>query len=130
MYLSAVLRLLQFDREAESSGLEQSVSDKAVLLFNQALIHMRVGHSAKVTNRSVEFDILFPVNLSSTRTHRLLEFWSNWFKSPMHLVSSSFCVTLWRRLQPLRDLSPPHLPSVTLHPSLQVSLSPQRVVFS
>ena len=33
---------VQFDREAEGSGSEQSVSDKAVLLFNQALIHRRV----------------------------------------------------------------------------------------
>ena len=33
---------MQFDREAESSGLDHSVSEKAVLLFNQALIHMRV----------------------------------------------------------------------------------------
>ncbi len=36
---------LQFERDAESSGVDVSISDKAVLLFNQALIHMRVGKS-------------------------------------------------------------------------------------
>ncbi|CAI8056028.1 CCR4-NOT transcription complex subunit 10 [Geodia barretti] len=37
----------QFDREAEGSGLEQSVSEKAVLLFNQALIHRRLHQNTQ-----------------------------------------------------------------------------------
>ena len=33
---------LQFDRDAENCGMQASISDKGVLFFNQALIHMRV----------------------------------------------------------------------------------------
>ena len=40
----SLLPSLQFDRDAEINGMEPSISDKAVLLFNQALIHMRVGN--------------------------------------------------------------------------------------
>ena len=44
-YLEIVIlsQTSQFDRDAENSGMEVSVSDKGVLLFNQALIHMRVS---------------------------------------------------------------------------------------
>lgn len=37
----------QFDREAEGSGLQHSVSEKGVLLFNQALIHRRLHQNSK-----------------------------------------------------------------------------------
>ncbi len=32
----------QFDRDSENSGVETTIADKAVLYFNQALIHMRL----------------------------------------------------------------------------------------
>ncbi|XP_064398304.1 CCR4-NOT transcription complex subunit 10-like isoform X3 [Halichondria panicea] len=32
----------QFDRDSENSGVEATIADKAVLYFNQALIHMRL----------------------------------------------------------------------------------------
>lgn len=39
---SCAQKYLQFDRDAASWNMDASISDKGVLLYNQALIHMRV----------------------------------------------------------------------------------------
>ena len=40
---------MQFDRDTEVNGVEVTVADKAVLYFNQALIHMRLHQYKQAT---------------------------------------------------------------------------------
>jgi CCR4-NOT transcription complex subunit 10 len=69
----------QFDREAESSGLEQSVSDKAVLLFNQALIHMRLHQNSQaigILEQLVQVSDALSESLSTESSLLLIELYT------------------------------------------------------
>ena len=76
---------MQFERDAESSGIVLSVSDKGVLYFNQALIHMRVSvqrNGACMVGSGGSL-MLFHLVSSFIRTLKLSECWKRCSKFAM-----------------------------------------------